>query len=237
VSRFSRVRAIAFDMDQTLIDFAGSRQAGLEAVLARIEAAGFAVPRERFIESHDAHAVREDDHYHATGTWRPTGERFRDLCIEFALPHDGFADELTATYVRVRYATIRPYPETRAALEALRPRYPLFLVTNGPSSHQHREIEATGLAPHFARLFVVDDYGLRKPDERVFEMVRDAAGVRDDEMLIVGDNPVADIDVPRRRGWATAWVVRDAARRRRADPGRADAVVRSVADVPGLLGL
>lgn len=235
---FSRVRAIAFDMDQTLIDFEASRLAGIEAALARIHGAGLQVDRDRFIESHQSLARAEDERYHLTGKWAPTAERFRELCIQYAMPHDGFAEELAEAYVDARYASLHQYPETRAALEALQPRYPLFLVTNGPSSHQHREIEVTGLSPYFRKVFVVDDFGMRKPQEPVFDMIRDAAGVRDDEMLIVGDNPLADIDVPRKRGWATVWVVRDDMHRaRRAFPGRADAVVRTVAEVPPLLGM
>jgi 2-haloacid dehalogenase len=224
-------------MDQTLIDFQSSRDAGLEAVLARIQAAGHDIPRQQFLASHEAHASHEDTEYLRLGSWRPTQERFRDLCIEYSIPHDGFAQELTETYVKVRFATIRQYPETRAVLELLRPLYPLYLITNGPSKNQHREIEATGVAPYFRQVLICDDYGLRKPDPRVFDMLRKAAGVPGEQILVVGDNVVADIEVPRKLGWTTAWVIRDDARRAEADPGRADAVVRSVAEVPGLLGL
>lgn len=234
---FSRVKAIAFDMDQTLIDFQTSRDAGLEAVMARIRSAGFEVPRQQFLDSHDVHARSEEGSYLASGSWRPTAERFRDLCIEYSMPHDGFAEALAETYFEARFRNLHQYPETRGVLELLRPLYPLFLVTNGPAKNQHKEMEVTGVAPYFRQTFVCDDYGMRKPDRRIFEMLRNAADVPDENMLIVGDNVVADIEMPRELGWATVWVVREDERRARADRGRADAVVRSVAEVPGLLGL
>jgi putative hydrolase of the HAD superfamily len=224
-------------MDQTLIDYDSSRKAGLDAVMAAMGRAGYDIPRQQFLDSHDAHAHNEESTYLASGKWRPTVERFRDLCIEYDMPHDGFAEALSDAYFKARFSNLHQYPETRAVLEALGPFYPLFLITNGPAKNQHLEIEVSGVAPYFRQLLVCDDYGMRKPDRRLFEMLREAAGVPDEAMLIVGDNAVADIDVPRAMGWATVWVIRDDARRAQADPARADAVVRSVAEVPGLLGL
>lgn len=231
------VKAIAFDMDQTLIDFAGSRRAGLQALLAWAAAEGYTVEGEAFLARHKQLTALEDEAYIQTGTWNPTEARFARLCQEFALPTDGFAGKLTEVYTEARYANLHQYPETEGVLFALRGRLPMYLVTNGPSAHQHREIEVTHIAQYFERLFVCDDFGLRKPDPKVFEMIGRAAGVAPHEMLIVGDFWQADIEVPRRLGWRTAWVVRDDAERARADPGRADAVVRSVADLPPLLGL
>ena len=236
VSPFAGVRAIAFDLDQTLIDFAASRVAGLLATLARLEGDGHRVPRDAFLKRHAELASQEDDRYLAAGTWRPTEERFRILCEEFSLPADGYAGELARVYVEARYANLRQFPESASVLGRLKGRFPLFLVTNGPSDHQHREIEVTGVAPYFNRIFVCDDFGLRKPDPRVFEMIRSEAGVASREMLIVGDNPEADIDEPRRLGWRTAWIVRDPIARSRAPTKRADVIIGSIAEVPALLG-
>ncbi len=231
------VKAVAFDLDQTLIDFQGSRRAGLDALLARVAEAGHTVDRKAFLARHKELTRLEDEAYLRTGAWNPTQARFRVLCEEFALPADGFAGELTQVYTKARYANLRPYPETGAVLKSLHGRVPLFLVTNGPSAHQHREIEVTHVAPYFERLFVCDDFGLRKPDPRIFEKIRREAGVAPREMLIVGDFWQADIEVPRKLGWRTVWVVRDDEERARAEPARADAIVKSVAEVPPLLGL
>ena len=77
--------------------------------------------------------------------------------------------------------------------------------------------------------------GVRKPDPRIFEMIRAEAGVAPEAMLIAGDFFEADIEEPRKLGWRTVWVVRDEKERKAADPARADAVVRSLADLPPLL--
>jgi HAD superfamily hydrolase (TIGR01549 family) len=237
VNRFASVRAIALDMDNTVIDFAGSRKAALDGVVARIAAAGYTVDRKAFLARHRALTDAEDEAYLKTGAWRPTVERFAMLCREFAVPSDGFAHELTEFYGETRYAHLHEYPETKAALTALKARFPLFLITNGPAAPQHREIEVTGVAPYFVKTFVCEDHGLRKPDPRMFELVRKAAGVANESMMMVGDFWEADIETPRKLGWATAWVVRDDARRKAADRARADAVIRSVGDLPGLLSV
>ena len=224
-------------MDQTIIDFAGSRAVGLDAALAKIAQAGYRVDRREFLARHKALTQAEDQEYVRTGAWTPLPKRYRALCREFGLPHDGFAEELASHYSETRYANLHAYPETDAALTALRGKFPLFLVTNGPSPPQHREIEVTGVARYFAKTFVCEDLGLRKPDPRMFEAVRAAAGVEPHEMMMVGDFWEADIERPRAMGWKTVWVVRDDAARAAADPSKADAVVRSVAELPGLLGM
>lgn len=224
-------------MDQTIIDFAGSRKAALDAVLARIARDGYTIDGRAFLARHKELTDAEDAGYMATGAWRPTAERFATLCREFAVPSDGYAEALTEFYGETRYAHLRQYPETDAALTALKARFPLFLVTNGPSAPQHREIDVTQVAPYFVKTFVCEDHNLRKPDPRMFEIVRAAAGVEPSAMMMVGDFWEADIETPRKLGWKTAWVVRDDARRKAAPAGRADAVVRSVAELPALLGL
>lgn len=234
---FQGVKAIAFDLDQTLIDFAASRRAGLEALLAEIKRAGFTVDRSAFLARHRDLTLRDDDVYIKTGVWRPSETRLQTLAREFSLPGDGFVRRMEEAYVETRFANLRAYPESQGVLQGLAARYPLYLVTNGPAAPQHREIVVTGLSKFFRRLFVCDDYGLRKPDPRMFEMIRAEAGVEAAEMLIVGDWYEADIEVPRRLGWRTAWVVRDEDEHARADRNVADAVIRSVAEIPRLLEL
>lgn len=232
---FAGVRAIALDMDNTIIDFAGSRKAALEAVLDKMKAAGYGVDRKAFLARHRELTDLEDKLYIETGKWRPTVERFATLCREFNMPSDGYAHEITEFYGEARYGHLHQYPETNAALTALKARFPLFLVTNGPAAPQHREISVTAVAPYFVKTFVCEDHGMRKPEPEMFELVRKAAGVPDKAMMMVGDFWEADIETPRKLGWATAWVIRDDARRKAADPGRADAVIRSVGELPGLL--
>ena len=236
MGRFDKVRAIALDMDQTIIDFSGSRAAALDAVVARANAEGYRVDRTAFLSRHKQLTDEEDWTYVKTGAWRPSVERFRILCKEFGMPYDGYAEAVTEFYNESRFAALKQYPETPEALTWLKGRYPLFLVTNGPPAPQNREIQVTNVAPYFQRTFVCEEHGLRKPDPRMFELVRAAAGVAPSEMMMVGDFWEADIDTPRKLGWSTVWVVREDDRRARADASKADAVVRSVGELPALLG-
>src|SRR6267378_3385444 len=95
VKPFEGLRALVFDMDQTLIDFAASRVAGLGAAYEMLTKRGYGVPRAAFLRRHSELASQEDAAYLAAGTWRPTQERFRILCEEFSLPSDGLAVDLT----------------------------------------------------------------------------------------------------------------------------------------------
>jgi 2-haloacid dehalogenase len=235
MSPFGSVRAVALDLDNTVIDFSASREAGLDAVLARIAKQGYTVDRAKFLARHQALVKAEDGLYLTKGTWMQVGERFATLAREYGLPSDGFVAALAELYTETRLGHLKMFPESVAALEALKAKYPLYLVTNGPPASQHREIEATGVSPYFRRMFVCEDYAMRKPNPAMFEKIRAEAGVANEAMMIAGDVFEADIEVPRKLGWRTVWVVRDDKERAAADRSRADAVVRSIGELPALL--
>src|SRR6266571_8431558 len=63
VPPFAGVKAIAFDLDETLIDFRASRRAGLDAMLAFVRGAGYAIDRDAFLSTYAALIAADDAHY------------------------------------------------------------------------------------------------------------------------------------------------------------------------------
>ena len=82
-------------------------------------------------------------------------------------------------------------------LEALRPRFKLGLVTNGPSRTQRPKIEQFQLIDYFDLLIVSEEVGVAKPDPTIFAIALERLGVAPSEALFVGDSPEFDL---RRRG-------------------------------------
>jgi putative hydrolase of the HAD superfamily len=82
----------------------------------------------------------------------------------------------------------------------------MALITNGNAISQRRSVERFGLAPYFDCIVIEGEFGIGKPDERVFRHALDSCGVDPARTWMVGDNLEADIATPHRLGMHTIWV-------------------------------
>lgn len=72
--------------------------------------------------------------------------------------------------------------------------YILGAVTNGVSSLQNIKLDTAGIRDLFDVVVVSGDIGIYKPDRRIFDKAASLAGVKNSEVLFVGDHPVNDIE-------------------------------------------
>jgi HAD superfamily hydrolase (TIGR01450 family) len=130
------------------------------------------------------------------------------------------------------------YDRIRAALETLRGGA-LFVACNRDATYP---VEGGRLVPGCGPMVAAiecacgrkADYVVGKPRPGLLEMVAAADGLSPSEMLVVGDTPETDILAARRFGCPSA-LVGDPAAIVSDDSQRPDFVVRSLAEVPGIL--
>lgn len=92
-------------------------------------------------------------------------------------------------------------------VESVANRYTLGIVTNGVSYTQRTRLDNNGLTSYFSNVFISDEIGAQKPDSRFFDVVKDTLGITDpSEVLIIGDNLMADIFGGQQAGFDTCWV-------------------------------
>jgi HAD superfamily hydrolase (TIGR01549 family) len=91
-------------------------------------------------------------------------------------------------------------------LAALRSRYKLGLITNGPSAIQRAKIERFGLAEYFDELIVSGEVGVAKPDPAIFMLAMERLGVAPAEALFVGDSPEYDLRGAAAAGMPFVWM-------------------------------
>ena len=103
----------------------------------------------------------------------------------------------------------QPDPEVNGFLAYLNDQQtPWGIVTNG-SRNQRRMCRAAGLDELAPFIIVSEEAGYAKPDPRIFRDALEATGLtRPEQVMFVGDNPVADIDGAKRFGMKAAWVRR-----------------------------
>jgi HAD superfamily hydrolase (TIGR01549 family) len=93
------------------------------------------------------------------------------------------------------------YEDAARTLEALRPRFKLGLITNGPSRTQRPKIEQFRLIDYLDLLIVSEEVGIAKPDPAIFHIALDQLKVEPSQALFVGDSPEFDL-----RGAAAAGI-------------------------------
>lgn len=70
---------------------------------------------------------------------------------------------------------------------------PLALITNGPADMQLGVLKQLKLEPYFRVVLASGEVGIRKPDQRIFDLALEKLKSKASETLMVGDNPEADI--------------------------------------------
>jgi putative hydrolase of the HAD superfamily len=203
-------KAIFFDMDGTILDW----QTGMEeSWLASCEqhCDGGYVP----VALHEAIRVRRtwfwNDAERANAGRMDLDEASREI-VRRAFEDMGLADRELAhriadDYRALRDVAIAPYPGAIELLADLRGRgMPMALITNGAAVSQRRSVERFDLARFFDCVIIEGEFGVGKPDERVFEHALASCSVEAASTWMVGDSLEADIAPALRLGMHAVWI-------------------------------
>lgn len=151
---------------------------------------------------------------------------------DLGMQRQELAHKIADDYRTRRDAAIAPYPGAIETLQAISERaIALALITNGNAQAQRTNIERFQLDRYFQCIIVEGEFGLGKPDERVFRHALAATGCDPEQTWMVGDSLEADIETPHRLGMHTVWV--DGAGRGLSDsaPVRPHRIVRTITEL------
>lgn len=189
------IRALLFDLDETLLD----RDASIRAFLARQYArfatdladVPFAHYQERFLLHDEYGYVAKELVYQRLVT------EFQ-LALESArLVEDFYTDSWQSGILFA--GTVELLQQARQA------GYRLAIVTNGSARTQSPKITNTALAHLVDQVLISEVEGVRKPDPEIFRRAADRLGVTPAECVMIGDNPQADIWGAMQVGMRTIW--------------------------------
>ena len=96
------------------------------------------------------------------------------------------------------------FADVLPALDFLAARFPLVAVSNG-----NADVARVGLGRYFSSSVSAHEFGIAKPDARIFHAAAAAAGVAVHEVLHVGDDAALDVLGAEGSGMQTVWVNRD----------------------------
>lgn len=211
---FSEVRAIYFDLDDTLCAYWDASKVGLRQAF---EAHPVANVDAGEMMRHWAAAFREfAPTLKETGWYQgylksgsPTrNEQMRLTLLRAGVDDPEHAHRLSQTYMELRDKALALFPDAILVLEALKPLYPMGLITNGPADIQRQEVVTLKIASYFEHIFIEGEVGEGKPLMSVFKRAEEAVGFESHQILFVGNSYDHDIAPAIKAGWRTAWVRR-----------------------------
>ena len=205
------MKLVIFDLDDTLINFAATRQMAhvqLAEVLGKegIDAPAYLricteLDRPLFSLFEQGKLTRNE--YRV--------RRFADPFTRMGLtPCDELVDRLNQLFMAgvndspLLYDDVWP---TLARLQASGLR--TAILTNGPSDGQRRKLRATGLGDRVDHVVIGEEAGVSKPHAAAFQAVVDRLGVANTDALMVGDSPALDYDGAINAGLCAVLLDRD----------------------------
>ncbi len=203
------IKAVIFDLDNTLYAYRPAHEAGFRAVAAAAEET-LGIPRERFPALHRegdlllrAHAGENAAAIHSRLI------RYQLILESHGLPilH---APRLAERYWEGFFGAVKPEPGVRETLLALRERgLRLGLGTNMTAEQQYAKLELLGILELLDFMVCSEEVSAEKPDPRLFACCAEKAGCRAEECLFVGDDAEKDALGALRAGLRPVWLRRE----------------------------
>ena len=165
-----------------------------------------------------------------TDFWQVTGDG-----LDYALA----AHDIDNPDIRQRlmdlYLTLDAYPDAVATLQQLKDAgYATGILSNGSPDMLAAAAENSGLTPLLDQVLSVQDVGIYKPSARVYQLAVDRMGVSAQEICFVSAN-AWDVSGAADFGFQVAHLNRFGQPAERL-PGTPKTVMKSLADLPPLLG-
>lgn len=201
----ARIQAISLDLDDTLWPVWPTIRRAEQVLLDWLQ---LHVPATaaHLSETANRHAVREQveaDHPDKTHdlSW------LRHETIRRSLLKMGDDVTLTDAAFEVFFAErqrVDFYPDALDALERLSDRYTLAAVSNG-----NADVQRVGIGRHFQLQVSAKDFGVPKPDPRIYHHTAQRLGLAPEQVLHIGDDAHLDAVAARSAGMQVVWLNRE----------------------------
>ena len=196
------VRAVTFDVDDTLVNHSEAAQQALEAVGGR---PGTFALWQRITDEHAAAVIAGRLSYSGAHTAR-TKAYFAEL--------GDYIDEVQAEWIdgqrrREHAARLRAFDDVVDCLEWLRQTgLRIGAVTNASGGHQRRKLAELGIGGYFDSVVIAGEAGTRKPEPGIFEQACSELGTCPALSMHLGDKWHTDAGAARSAGLHGVWLDR-----------------------------
>lgn len=215
-----KIKAVFFDLDNTLIDFMGMKRKASKAAIKAMIRAGLRVDEKK--------------------AWQLLQGLFREHGIEDQKIFDKFLRRTTGdvdisvlaagvvAYRRVKRRMLKPYPNVRRTLAALSKQCKLAIVTDAPKFQAWTRLYEMELERYFDFVISFEDTGVAKSEKLPFRKAFRIMKIKPGDILMVGDSIRRDIQPAKKLGMRTALAKYGQDEEER---GKADYELKDISDV------
>ena len=180
------IKAIIFDLDNTLLDFVKMKQFSVKAAITAMNEAG--------LEGDEKKAYEDIFDLYMERGWE-NQQVFDDYLNQTV---GEVSNKILAagivSYRRAREATLLVYPNVNKALiQLIKMGINLAVVSDAPSREAWMRLYYLNLHHVFDPVLTFDDTGVRKPSPKPFQMALDYLKIEPNEAIMIGDWPERDV--------------------------------------------
>lgn len=192
------IKAIIFDLDNTLIDFWTFKTKSVDAAVNAMIKAGLKVKKRDAMK-----IIRQ--------FYKKHGMEYKYLFQELLEKVNGKIDWRILSYALVAYRKTRgnllvPYGGVKPTLSILKRRgYKLAVISDAPRIKAWVRLVSMGIDDYFDVVITFEDTGKTKPHSLPFRKTLDKLAVKPSEVLMIGDNLERDIRGAKALGIKTAF--------------------------------
>jgi putative hydrolase of the HAD superfamily len=192
------IKAIIFDIDNTLTDFMKMKRAAVDSAVEGMIDAGLKVQKASMVE-------KIFDIYWKDGV---EDQRIFDKVLKQEVGHIDYKILAGAIigYRRAKAGTMTLYPNVvKTFIDLMRMNIKMVALSDAPKLEVHLRIVGLGLHNYFDHILTSEDTGAKKPDPKCFRKALEVLGTANDQTLMVGDWADRDIAGAKSLGIRTAW--------------------------------
>lgn len=188
-------KSLFIDLDDTLWDTYHNNKECLEELYRDYRFDRFYASFEAFFAVYFPNNLRLWDEYRRGVIDKPTliVERFLGVLRPFGITDTAFILSMNDDFLQRTTLKTRVVPGSFELLEYLRPKYRMYILSNGFREVQEKKLQNAGLAPYFDRMVLSEDAGINKPHKRIFDYALVNTNSRRKDTLMIGDSWEADV--------------------------------------------
>lgn len=220
------IKAVIFDLDNTLIDFMSTKKASCDAAIDAMIKAGLKTPKRR--------------------AWKILFSLYREKGIEHQTIFQPFLEKIMGkvdykimaagivAYRKTRKTMIRTYPNVKKVLGGLKRRYKLAILSDAPVLQAWTRLVEMGIENLFDIVVTYDDTRKLKPHPKPFITVLRKLRVKPSEAVMVGDNLLRDVKGAKKLGMKTVLASYGNVGAKKSNI-KADAEINDIKELPRIL--
>jgi len=176
----SKIEALLFDIDNTLVDFMVMKRSSVDAAIVAMIDAGLELSyqeaHQKIWAIYDREGIEDQEVF----------DRFIQEYLG-RLDYKILASAIIA-YRRAREATLVLYPHVKSTLLALaRRNFRLAVISDAPAKQAWLRLCSLGIQHYFEAVITYEDTGERKPHPLPFKRALETLKLRADQAVMIGD--------------------------------------------------